>query len=110
MVRIPSVEILRVIHLSSSARKYRLVCKLGKNLRFVLIFECETLCPVTGTFPVIKHTLDITQNFGRQRSGILLIHPSKSPDFYINYYKTDFYANFPPFLLLHLWMALNFLL
>jgi hypothetical protein len=39
--------------LSSSARKKRLVCKLGKNLRLVLIFEWETLFPETGTFPVI---------------------------------------------------------
>jgi hypothetical protein len=52
MVRNPSEETFRVIHLSSSARKNRLVCKLGKNLRLVFIFECDTLFPETGTLPV----------------------------------------------------------
>lgn len=52
MVRIPSVDNLMVIHLSSSAKKNRLVFKLGKNLRLVFIFECETLFPETGRLPV----------------------------------------------------------
>ena len=59
MVRNPSEETFNVIHLSSSGRKKRLICKLGKNLRFVLIFEWETLCPETGLFPVTWHTLDM---------------------------------------------------
>jgi hypothetical protein len=53
MVRNPSEDTFNVIHLSSSARKKRFVCKLGKNLRFVFIFEWLTLFPLTGTLPVI---------------------------------------------------------
>lgn len=52
MVRIASVESLSVIQRSSSARKKRFVCRLGKNRRFVLIFEWETLLPETGLLPV----------------------------------------------------------
>jgi hypothetical protein len=39
MVRIASVETFNVTQRSSSAKKKRLVCKLGKNLRLVLMFE-----------------------------------------------------------------------
>ena len=52
MVRIASEESFNVTHLSSSARKNFFVCKFGKKRRFVLIFECETLFPVIGRFPV----------------------------------------------------------
>jgi len=52
IVLIASEDSFKVTHLSSSAKKYRLVCKLGKNLRFVLMFECDTLFPVMGFFPV----------------------------------------------------------
>ena len=52
MVRKPSVESLMVIHLFSSAKKNFLVCRLGKNLRLVFMFECETVFPPIGTLPV----------------------------------------------------------
>ena len=69
MVRIPSEESFRVTHLSSSARKKRLCCRLGKNLRLVLILECETLFPETGRFPVTWHTLDIPLEFWTAKVG-----------------------------------------
>lgn len=69
MVRIPSEESFSVIHLSSSARKKRLCCRLGKNLRLVLILECETLFPETGRFPVTWHTLDIPSQFWTAKVG-----------------------------------------
>jgi len=52
MVRIASAETFKVTQRSSSAKKKRLVCKFGKNLRLVFIFECDTLFPVIGFFPV----------------------------------------------------------
>lgn len=61
MVRMPSVDSFSVIHLSSSAKKKRFVCRFGKNRRLVLMFEWDTLFPVTGTFPVIWHILDMSK-------------------------------------------------
>src|SRR5690606_26123491 len=52
IVRIPSADNFNVIQVSSSARKKRLVIKLGRKRRFVLILECETRFPVIGFFPV----------------------------------------------------------
>ena len=70
----PSVESFRVTHLSSSARKNRFCCKLGKKRRFVLIFEWETLFPVIGRLPVnytyFGHTLGILDGKGRDNSQI----------------------------------------
>ena len=57
MVRIASADTFRVIHLSSSARKKRLVCKFGLNLRLVLMLEWLTWWPVIGFLPVTWHTL-----------------------------------------------------
>jgi hypothetical protein len=71
MVRMPSVETLRVTHLSSSARKKRFCCKLGKKRRFVLILEWETLFPVIGRLPVNTHTLDILSEFWTAKVGII---------------------------------------
>ena len=69
MVRIASVDNLIVIQVSSSAKKNLFVFRLGKNLRLVLMLECEMLFPEVGLLPVTWHTLAmIRQNFGRQRS------------------------------------------
>jgi len=43
----------KVIQRSSSAKKKRFFCKLGRKRRFVLMLECDTLFPVIGFFPVI---------------------------------------------------------
>ena len=59
IVRIASVDNFKVIHLSSSARKYLFFCRLGKNRLRVFIFECDTVLPVIGLFPVTWHTLAI---------------------------------------------------
>ena len=52
IVRIASEDNFKVIHLSSSARKYLLVCRLGRNLLLVLIFEWDTVFPEMGLLPV----------------------------------------------------------
>ncbi len=71
MVRMPSVESFSVTHLSSSARKNRFFCKLGKKRRFVLILEWETLFPVMGRLPVNTHTFDILSEFWTAKVGII---------------------------------------
>jgi len=74
MVLSASVESFIVTQRSSSAKKKRLVCKFGKNLRLVFMFEWETLWPRIGFLPVTWHTLAMTVIFsdgkGRENQPI----------------------------------------
>jgi hypothetical protein len=53
MVRNPDAEIFKLIQQSSSTQKNFFVNKLTLNLRFVFLWECETLLPTIALFPVI---------------------------------------------------------
>ena len=63
MVLSASVDNLIVTQRSSSAKKKRFFWRLGRNRRFVLIFEWETEFPTMGFLPVTWHTLAMTLSF-----------------------------------------------
>jgi len=63
MVLIAEVLSLRVTQRFSLSRNNLLVLRLGRNLRLLLLFECETLFPTITLFPVNSQTLDIAVYF-----------------------------------------------
>ncbi len=64
MVRSAATDTFNSIHSSNSGIKNFFFFKLGKNLRLVFAFECETEFPNIGRLPVNSHTLLMTFYFG----------------------------------------------
>ncbi len=54
------MEIVTVMVLPEAGSFSRLFCRLGKSLRFVFTFECETLKPEVVFLPVTRQDLDIS--------------------------------------------------
>jgi hypothetical protein len=60
MLRMPDADTRIFTQRPVASSKNRLVRRLGICRIFVLRFECETLLPTSGFFPVIVQTLDIS--------------------------------------------------
>ena len=59
MVRIADVDTFNDTNAFFSSDQKRFDCRLGNDLRFDLILECETLLPTSPLFPVNWQVLDM---------------------------------------------------
>ncbi len=74
-----AVETLRVIHSPVSGKKNFFICRFGLNLRLVLRFECDTLCPTIERFPVKSQIFDMATDFQNEAQKSEKEFKNKSP-------------------------------